>query len=277
MGHEETSVFGSATQASAQRNMAHPPSNHPSLPSGKSPEVLPLGLDSFLVRFATHGGRDHPAAVQAFAQAFKDSPTEGVIEVALALASIRVVFDPDRTDVSALFTQLETLAKSRDWYQDGTPPPRRRWQIPVAFGEGFAPQLAEVAALTGQSTEAAVRTLTKTELRVLAIGFAPGQPYIGLLPQDWDFPRQSELTPEVPAGALTAALRQLVLFANPSPTGWRQVGLTAFRPFIADRNAPFLLEAGDAIGFQAVSDGDMRSLLADNGDGRGGARCEVLS
>lgn len=257
--------------------MPHSCSDPLSQPFGIAPEILPLGLDSFLVRFATHGGRDHPSAVQAFAQAFKDCPTEGVIEVALALASLRVVFDPARTDVTALSTQLKTLAKSRDWYRDGTPPPLRRWQIPVAFGEGFAPQLAEVAALTGQSIEATVKTLTTTELRVLAIGFAPGQPYIGLMPQDWDFPRQSELTPEVPAGALTAALRQLVLFANPSPTGWRQVGLTAFRPFLADRNAPFLLEAGDAIGFQAVSDEDMRSLLADNSDGRGGARCEVLS
>ncbi|CUH75384.1 Sporulation inhibitor KipI [Tritonibacter multivorans] len=252
-------------------------SDPPFQPTCAAPDVLPLGLDSFVVRFATHGGRDHPGAVQAYAQAFKEIAFDGVVEVALALASLRVVFDPARTDVGALSALLRDLAESRDWYQDGSPPPRRRWQIPVAFGPDFAPQLTEVATLTGQTTQETIRTLTNTDLRVLAIGFAPGQPYIGLLPPVWDFPRQSDLTPEVPAGALTAALRQLVLFANPSPTGWRQVGLTAFRPFLADRNTAFLLDAGDALCFRAVSDAEMHSLLADNRDGRGGARCEILS
>ena len=250
-------------------------------PQTSAPDVLPLGLDSFLVRFATHGlthevtkggkdgGRDHPAAVQAFSQALKDHRDEGAFsgirEVALALASVRVVFAPAQTDSAALRAGSgKTGTKPR--LVSGRKPAAmlRRWHIPVAFGPEYAPQLAEVAALTKQTPEETIASLTAADLRVLAIGFAPGQPYIGLLPPAWDFPRQSDLTPQVPAGALTAALRQLVLFANPSPTGWRQIGLTAFRPFLANRNKPFLLEAGDALCFNAVSDGEMRALLADN-------------
>lgn len=243
-----------------------------------------MGQNSLLVRFATCGTENWSGAVQAFARALEEASVDtrsdrlfaGVVEVALAMASLRVIFDPMRTDIDLLTQQLRDLGRSRDWRQD-SPAPRRRWHVPVGFGPTYAPQLAEVATLSGQTEAAAIKTLTETELRVLAIGFAPGQPYIGLLPPNWDFPRQSALTPQVPAGALTVALRQLVLFANASPTGWRQVGLTAFRPFLAHRSTPFLLQAGDGICFHAVSDIDMQAIEANNEDGRGGARCEVLS
>ena len=75
------------------------------------------------------------------------------------------------------------------------------------------------------------------EVEVLALGFAPGQPYLGELPGHWALPRRQTLNPQVPQGALVTAVRQFVLFANPSPTGWRQVGRTGFacfRPGAAD-------------------------------------------
>jgi allophanate hydrolase subunit 1 len=84
------------------------------------------------------------------------------------------------------------------------------------------------------------------------------------------------LTPKVPAGALVLAVRQLVLFTNPSVTGWRQVAYTAFRPFKFDRADPFALRLGDGLRFHAVSHDDMHALDAGNTDGLGGARCEVL-
>ena len=132
------------------------------------------------------------------------------------------------------------------------------------------------AALAGVTEAQALRDLTQTELRVLAIGFAPGQPYIGRLPEAWEIPRQPQLTPSVPAGALVVALRQLVLFGNVSTTGWRQIGLCAFRPFKIDRAHPFALRQGDAIRLVAAPLDEIRAL-GRNPDALGGARCEVLT
>ncbi|WP_161556073.1 carboxyltransferase domain-containing protein [Mangrovicoccus ximenensis] len=155
------------------------------------------------------------------------------------------------------------------------PAPQRRWHIPVAFGGNHGPQLAEVAELAGTREEEAVRQICAAELRVLAIGFAPGQPYIGLLPERWNFPRMSALNPEVPAGALTIAVRQIVMFTAASPTGWRQVGRAAFRNFLPGREPPVPLRAGDAIRYVPVSADEYETLAAAE-DGLGGATLEVL-
>lgn len=43
------------------------------------------------------------------------------------------------------------------------------------------------------------------------------------------------------AGVLLVAVRRLVLFTAPAPTGWRQIGRTAFRGFRAETDASFAL------------------------------------
>ncbi|MFN3525835.1 MAG: carboxyltransferase domain-containing protein, partial [Paracoccus sp. (in: a-proteobacteria)] len=84
------------------------------------------------------------------------------------------------------------------------------------------------------------------------------------------------LTPQVPAGALVVALRQVVMFGNASATGWQQVGRCAFRSFRPERTPPMPLEPGDAIRFAPIPAGDLPALEAEP-DGLGGACCEVLT
>jgi len=236
-------------------------------------EVLPLGLDGLLLHFAKVSSPEVTDQVLGFAETLRTAAMPGVTEVATALTSILVKFDPDRITRTALTDALRPLLAGR---QPQAFKAQRRWQIPVAFGGDAGPQLAEAAALAGVTQTQALQDLTETELRVLAIGFTPGQPYIGLLPEGWAIPRQTQLTPSVPAGALVVALRQLVLFGNVSTTGWRQVGLCAFRPFKIDRAQPFALRQGDAIRLIATPLDDIRAL-ATNPDGLGGARSVVLT
>ena len=196
----------------------------------------------------------------------------GVTEVASSLTSVRVGFDPEVTDRQAISDKLREVLQDQ---QSADTSPRRLWHIPVAFGPGHAPQLQEAAALAGLTPDQAIAEITAQVLRVLAIGFAPGQPYLGMLPPHWDIPRQSDLTPKVPRGALVAAVRQLIVFAADTPTGWRQIGQSAFSVWQPDSDVPFPLDAGDAVQFCAVSDDTLRDLQV-NSDSNGGARCEVL-
>ena len=107
--------------------------------------------------------------------------------------------------------------------------------------------------MAGLSEAEAVESLSGAETNVLTIGFAPGQPYLGTLPEPWDIPRQTGLTPQVPVGALVVAIRQFVLFSVGAPTGWRHVGCTAVRLRDFDAPDPFLLRPGDAVRFPSVS------------------------
>lgn len=111
--------------------------------------------------------------------------------------------------------------------------------------------------------------LTAARVRALAIGFAPGLPYMGPLPEHWDIPRQTALTPVSPAGAVVVAVRQLIIFPAPTPTGWRQVARTGFRAFRPGAAAPFPLSAGDEVRFRAVDAAEFEALVAADPEGGG--------
>jgi inhibitor of KinA len=217
------------------------------------PEILPQGLDGFVVRFGA--GMSEPAnrAALAFRAALERDGWPGIEETAPALASVFVRIDPRAMGHAEMEGRLRALASREDWSRAAPGGRRRLWRIPTVWGGAQGPQLAEAAAMAGLSEAEAVRELSAARVRVLAIGFAPGQPYLGELPERWALPRQSGLTPEVPEGALTTAVRQFVLFANPSPTGWRHVGQTAFRCFRPETADPFPLRPGDEVVFEAVS------------------------
>lgn len=239
------------------------------------PEALNAGPDDVSVRFALTPRPEAMAAAEAFHARLEDHPLAGVTEVVPGLVSVLLRFDPLKTRQEDLRAAALTGARAVTEGHLPVPEPTRRWTIPVAFGAGDGPQLAELAGELGLTETAAVAELCATPLRVLTIGFAPGQPYVGLLPERWNIPRLKELTPQVPAGAVVVAVRQIVLFGQPSITGWRQAGRAAFRCFRPERETPMPLRAGDAIRFAPAGADEIAALDAAE-DGLGGARLEVL-
>ena len=245
------------------------------MPSNARPpaDILPLGQDGVLVRFGD-GFTPNPDAALALGDGVRAADLPGVTEVATSLGSVLVRFARDKTHRAVIAAALRGLV---DTARDASPAaPARLWTIPASFGGDSGPQLAEAAEIAGLSPAAAAKQIAATELSVLAIGFAPGQPYLGHLPAGWDMPRQTTLTPQVPAGALVVALRQVVLFGNPSPTGWRWIGTCAFSPFRPDRAEPFALRAGDRIRFTATDAATIADLRANGTDGLGGATCRMV-
>jgi inhibitor of KinA len=233
------------------------------------PQVLMQGLDGVVVRFGARMSEPANRAALAFRAALEAEGWDGVEETAPALVSVFVRFDPRVVDHDAMARRLRALAASRDWRRAAPGGRRRLWRIPTVYGGDAGPQLDEAAGLAGLDAAAAVRELSGARLRVLAIGFAPGQPYLGELPEPWAIPRQAGLTAEVPEGAVTVAVRQVVLFANPSPTGWRWVGRTAFRCFRPEAADPFPLRPGDEALFEAVSPEAMARIRAEDAAGGG--------
>ena len=238
------------------------------------PKIYPLGMDVLVIQFARTVSDAASAAVQFMTTKLQDDLHDGVVEIAPALASLLVRFDPNRVSRPVLDAWLTSQCANENWAQLVLPKPKRTWKIPVCFDGDAAPDLVEVADAVGCDPSKIIADVLSAELRVLAIGFAPGQPYIGMLPEQWNIPRKSEITAEVPAGALVTAVRQLVLFANPSPTGWRQLGLTAFRTFDLSAQDPIALRAGDAMTFVQASKSDISALQASENP-FGGASCKV--
>lgn len=238
------------------------------------PIIRTAGVDGLLISFAAALGEPANRAALAFRAALESEAWAGVEETSSSLVSVYVRFDPLHLTHAALRQKVQALLDQRDWYAADLPGGRRFWRVPTVFGTDLAPQLARAAQAAGLSEAEAVRSLSQARVRVQTIGFAPGQPYLGQLPPAWDIPRQKELTPRVPEGALVVALRQFVLFAVSTPTGWQHVGQTAIRLFQPHAPQPFLLRPGDEVQFTPT---DPETLARMRSDPRGGATCEALA
>ena len=240
------------------------------------PRISAMGMTGILVSFADTLSEPANRAALAFHARVMDTLSEQVDEIAVTLASVFLRFDPVQTQPEQVHPVLARLLEERDWYDAALPPGRKLWRIPTAYGGADGPQLEEVARLAGLSPEAAVAELSRARVRVLALGFAPCQPYLGTLDSHWDLPRQTDITPKVPQGALVVAVRQFVLFANASPTGWRQVGRSAFRCFDLGRDTPVALRPGDECQFVEATPDVIGAATHEDAQGYGNAQIEAL-
>ncbi|MFD1159091.1 5-oxoprolinase subunit B family protein [Roseovarius aestuarii] len=238
------------------------------------PRIATLGVDGFLISFGDRLSEPANRAALAFRAALDQAGWAGVEETSTSLTSAYLRFDLMSQTHAALRDRLEKLLSTRDWTTASLPEGRRLWRIPTVYGTDQAPQLDEAASAAGLTRDEAIASISATRVRVQTIGFAPGQPYLGELPECWDIPRQTKLSDNVPAGALVVAIRQLVLFSVTTPTGWRHIGQTAFRLFRPEADAPFLLRPGDEVLFTSTTPDKLENMR--NNDPDGGATSEVL-
>ncbi|WP_299413565.1 carboxyltransferase domain-containing protein [uncultured Sulfitobacter sp.] len=241
------------------------------------PRIRPVGLSGLLVQFGETMSETANRAAIAFRAAVDAQHWREVQETSTSLVSTFVSADLISNAPDVLNDKLEELLSTRDWYASPLPAGRTLWEIPTLYGTDLAPQLEEAAAAAGVSPEQAITELSTTRVRVLTIGFAPGQPYAGQLPPHWDIPRQQSLTKSVPSGALVVAIRQLIVFTNASPTGWRHVGQTAFRTFRPDQNTPIALTPGDELCFPSITTAEYQQIVARDISGDGGAVRSMLT
>lgn len=241
------------------------------------PIIRTVGLSGLLVTFAEKMSESANRAALAFRAAVDAQDWPDVSETSTSLVSTFVEFDLSKTPPEAMEERLLDLLGQQDWYAAPLPKGRKLWHVPTVYGTDLAPQLEEAAAVVGLDPETAIGQLSQSRVRVLTIGFAPGQPYMGELSKTWDIPRQVGLTKSVPPGALVIAIRQLIVFTNASPTGWRHIGQTAFRTFRPNDPEPFALSPGDELTFPAISRAEYERILAKDTFGNGGASQEALT
>lgn len=219
------------------------------------PELSFVGIDGVLVRFGAQVTDSANLAALAFHRHMQNAGVLGILECAPSLTAVFLRLDLS-VDQNELIQSVALELEKRDWFAHPFKA-KRRWTIPCSFD---GPKLAEAAALVGVSERHAVEQLLAARVRVLTIGFAPGQPYLGNLEPHWNIPRMDGIAPSVPAGALVVAVGQLIIFSNAAPTGWRHIGQTAFRCFDQDRVDPFAFRTGDLVQFAKATSDEIKEM-----------------
>jgi KipI family sensor histidine kinase inhibitor len=198
----------------------------------------PLGDRAFLARFAT----EDEAARWAWSVRLRGWP--GVVDVVPAYRTVAVFADPDRVDPESLGARLRRVVAEE---ADRAPGPTIR--LPVLYdGE----DLPEVARRRGLNVPEVVAAHSGRVYQVFAIGFLPGFPYAGYLPEALaGLPRREVPRLRVPAGAVAIAGRQTGVYPGESPGGWHLIGQTPLR-IVDERNGHFPIRAGDRLRFEPI-------------------------
>ena len=231
--------------------------------------LLPLGDTAWTIEFGDSIDPALHARVLGLAQAVEqaisgavDSAFSAIVDVVPTFRSLTVHFNPLLCDGPHLGCALLCLAQAAGT----TCKAGRQWSIPVCFDDDFAPDLNALAQSKGMAREAVIALMTGASFQVYMIGFMPGFPYMGGLPQALEMPRLSSPRKAVPARSLAVTGAMCAVYPWESPGGWRLLGRTPVPMFsVVDKHSPALLEPGDRVRWQAIGRSqflDMEAALA---------------
>jgi KipI family sensor histidine kinase inhibitor len=225
--------------------------------------VLDAGDAAFTVEFGNAIDPGLLAAVNALDAAIarlrEEGGLPGLVETMPTFRSLTLFFDPLATGREALLAALQPLLAEAE---DAAPPGGRRWSLPVCYEGEAAPDLAETARTLGVGEDEVVALHSGTEYLVYMLGFLPGFPFMGDLPERLRLPRRTEPRLRVPAGSVAIATGLTAIYPWESPGGWHLLGRCPVPLFDARRDSPSLLAAGDRVRFAPVSMAEFRRLAA---------------
>jgi inhibitor of KinA len=210
---------------------------------------VPLGDQAILAYFP-----DERAAVR-FAETVRSAAPPWLLDVVPAYASVGVFFDPQ---------QLATVEVIR-WLKSPPQLPTNTGQpagavhtIPVCYEMQL--DLGRVVELTGLTADQVIELHAGREYTVYALGFVPGFPYLGYLPEALcGVARLPSPRLRVEPGSVGLTGRQTGVYPLPRPGGWNIIGRTPLM-LVDVADGYFPIRVGDTVRFKRIDADEFRKL-----------------
>lgn len=208
----------------------------------------PLGEEAVIVYLP-----DEAAAVR-FAESLRSAVLPWLLDVVPAYASVGVYFNADAIRTAEVIGWLKKNANRRG----PTPPEPRQCVIPICYE--FELDLPRIAEHTGLSTDQIIELHLKTEYSVFAIGFVPGFPYLGYLPEPLcGVPRLQSPRLRVEPGSVGLTGKQTGIYPLARPGGWNLLGRTPL-VLVDVAEGYFPLRVGDRVTFRRIDAQEFREI-----------------
>jgi inhibitor of KinA len=209
----------------------------------------PLGESGWLVHLPNEN-----AAIQ-FSNYICNIDLNYINEIIPAYSSVAVLFHHDAETSEAIDAEIKTVINNFNFcsYENNSDI-SQLLEVPVIYDGADLDLVARVANL---SVNDLVSWHCAADYRVFAVGFQPGFPYCGYLPERIaGIPRRSSPRTSVPAGSVAIAGQQTGIYPQTSPGGWNLLGRTDLELVDLDRGF-FRFAPGDMIRFLPQAGGIM--------------------
>ena len=227
--------------------------------AGAGWRIEQAGDRCLMVELGRHVDPQVNQAVHALAQHLLEHPIRGVTDVVPAFTTVALHYRPEAIDAGVagepapyrrLGREIEAiLARGVLATQHAV----RTVEIPVCYGGDFGPDLDEVAAACGLTSQQVIELHGASPHMVYMLGFAPGFPYMGGLDARLAMPRRSTPRVKIPAGTVAIAREQSAIYTLETPGGWNLIGRTPLELFTPHAESPTLLRPGDRVRFVPIS------------------------
>jgi inhibitor of KinA len=188
--------------------------------------------------------------VIALQHAIESNPFKGFIECVPAYGSLTVYFNEhvSAAGVRSLLSDLSAQVSNTSLATEG-----KQISIPVCYDPSLGTDLPWVSSHLNLSLEEIISLHTSVLYRVYMIGFIPGFPYMGTLPEQLAVLRKQRPSLKIPMGSVAIAGKQTGIYPAEVPGGWQVIGRTPFRMFDASKSPCSFLNAGDIVQFKPIT------------------------
>ncbi|GAY74946.1 5-oxoprolinase subunit PxpB [Sporolactobacillus inulinus] len=225
--------------------------------------IEPFGDQAVRVIFGDRIAPEIQMKINQFTERFDRSPFKGFIEYVPAYTNVVFYYNPTEVRRNGKNDHLSAQRQVIDYLnqlgeQINNEPDRaakrRVVHIPVCYGGDFGPDLNEVAHVHHLTPREVIEKHTQPQYLVYMLGFAPGFPFLGGLPEELATPRRANPRLKIAAGSVGIAGKQTGAYPLDSPGGWQIIGRTPVPLFRPESDPPTLLKAGDLVVFDAISE-----------------------
>ena len=237
-------------------------------------QILPVGEAALMVSFGDVIAPELLNCSRALTQALEENPFPGIYEFEASYTGVTIFYNPlvlaSQSDLPEDPVLSKGFREAAKWVRNlldqlvlTTSGETEKVRIPVCYGGEFGPDLDYVAEYHHMTPDEVVKIHTSGDYLVYMIGFAPGFPYIGGLPEAIATPRRDTPRLVIPKGTVGIAGTQTGAYPLETPGGWQLIGRTPlelFRP--QDPEHPSVLKAGDKVEFYSITPEEYAEIAA---------------
>ena len=212
--------------------------------------ITPLADSAITVVLADAIGTNAAASVRAAKAAIEATHHKGIEEVTASYVSITVYYD------AMIIEQSDLVDLVRDMLAPvavGAQTTGRLLSVPCCYDPIYGMDQDDVALTLGCTADDVIAAHLDTTFDVYAVGFLPGLPFLGDMPDGFSVRRRANPRLKVPAGAVAIANGQSVIYPWESPGGWHIIGHCPVTLFDTDNADPAVFRAGDRVKFVSIS------------------------
>jgi inhibitor of KinA len=208
--------------------------------------IEPLGDQAVLVTFASE------ASAARFAGAVRRLEAAWLVDTVVSYTTVAVFFDQEQTESATVTAALRQLRLPR------SANPGRLHLIPCCYERGQ--DMDRVTAAVRLAPDEVIQLHAAMEYTVYAIGFCPGFPYLGYLPEPLrGVARLERPRIRVEPGSVGLTGRQTGIYPLATPGGWNLIGQTPI--CLVDWNEGYFpIQTGDRVRFVRIDESEFQRL-----------------